>query len=84
MKAVPASEGQAALQLHVKLDGRTLEDMVEEVARAAWQASGQTGPVLPEVHEAVRDALRHYVVAMDICGLASVCQESEEYDPWQA
>lgn len=84
MKAVPALEGQASLQLHVKLDGRSLEDMVEEVAQAAWQASGQTGPMLPPVREAVREALRQYVVAMDVCGLSSVCQESEEYDPWQA
>lgn len=84
MKAVPAAEDQASLQLHVKLDGRSLEDMVEEVTLAAWRASGRTGSAGPEVQEAVRKTLRRYVVAMDVCGLASICQESEEYDPWQA
>ncbi len=84
MKAVPTVEGQASLQLHVKLVGRSLENMVDEVALAAWLALGRTGSVGPEVREAVREVLRRYVVAMDVCGLASVCQESEEYDPWQA
>lgn len=84
MKAVPAVEGDVRnLQLHVWLNGRSLDDMVDDVARGAWAASGRSGAVAPEVRQAVRDALRRYVVGMDVCGLSSLCQESEEYDPWE-
>lgn len=62
---------------------------VEEVGQLLWATQGIT-----DASEGLRSApsagalyplesvLRRYVVAYDICGLARICQEASEIDPW--
>lgn len=72
-------------QLHVKVDERGLEGLLEDVARemaAAVRDDGYARIPLPAVKRALRQSLSSRIVAFDLCGLSSVCWETEEFDPW--
>ncbi len=74
-------------QYHLKLGDMDLQEFVAEVALAASRtlrkAGGEVDPlVVSLLRESIRESLRKVVVGRDVCGLASVCRYSEEYDPW--
>ncbi len=80
-------EQQAELfRLHLKLAPSQLNDFIAELTDAALMAAGVTTPpaeMCEEAQEAVREVLRKYVTAYDICGLPTYCHEAVEIDPWE-
>lgn len=81
---MPQTRSPQTFQLHLELRGLDLSRFVEKVARGALSV------LPPELQEryleqarlAVEEILRQHVVAFDTCGLSSLCQDSEPYDPW--
>lgn len=71
-------------QLHVDLSGLTLPELVDIVAEQALLPLPEADRrrYLPQVRENVERVLRKHIVAYDVCGMASVCQSSEPFDPW--
>ncbi|MCS6860152.1 MAG: hypothetical protein NZT92_07525, partial [Abditibacteriales bacterium] len=78
-------EQQADLmRLHLKLVPSQLNDLVAELTDAALLAAGITAPspaMCEEARSAVREVLKKYVTAYDICGLPTYCHEAVEVDP---
>ncbi len=77
-------------RIQVQLTGKRLDDVVSEMASEATVAVAQVvklGAAQKQVQEAVHQSLRkvlgRYVHAYDVCGLAAVCQEGAEIDPWE-
>ena len=59
--------------------------MVNDLSRQVLHELRKAGyPEIPHplVVRALRAGLRRYIVGMDLCGLASICRESQEFDPW--
>jgi len=82
-----ALEQISMYKLHVNLEEQTLDDMLEEIARAVWEALIEQ----PQLHErssfeliknALKAELRQYIIAIDNCGLNPICREGKEFDPW--
>jgi hypothetical protein len=79
-------------RVQIQLKGQSLEDVVLEMSKAAEQAlleleGFRTKPTDLRVEaaaKALHAILEKYVHAYDTCGLASVCQEGTEVDPWTA
>jgi hypothetical protein len=76
-------------RIQVQLTGKRLDDVVDEMAREAARAISQVPKESHEyeacyfaVRQSIRKVLEKYVHAYDVCGLATVCHESEEIDPW--
>jgi hypothetical protein len=74
-------------RLHIKLEDMDLQGMVDELTTKAWKViySGEPDHSLANYHnlrEALESVLRRHVVAFDLCGLAAVCHEATEIDPW--
>ncbi len=76
-------------RIQVQLTDKRLDDVVTEMASAATAAVAgvvKLGAAQKQVEQAVRQSLRkvlgQYVHAYNVCGLAVVCQEANEIDPW--
>lgn len=77
-------------RVQIQLDAKSLEDLVVEMAEAADQALLELEGVrnvskdarVESAREALHAVLNKYVHAYDTCGLASVCTEGSEIDPW--
>lgn len=72
-------------QLHVKVGARGLDGLVEDVAREIAEGvrgDGYPKIPLPAMKRAVRKSLSRRITAFDLCGLSSVCWDSQEFDPW--
>ena len=72
-------------RVQIQLTDKKLDDVVQEMADAAVRSLvGKSGD--PEkikiVHEAIRQVMEKYVHAYDSCGLAAICHEATEIDPW--
>lgn len=72
-------------RVQIQLTNKKLDDVVQEMADAAVRSLvGTSGD--PEktkmVHEAIRQVMEKYVHAYDSCGLAAICHEATEIDPW--
>ena len=72
--------------VHIQLTHKKLDDVVQEMAEAATRSLSNKS-VLPEnrvasAKSAIRAVLEKYVHAYDLCGLATVCHEAQEIDPW--
>jgi len=73
-------------QLHVKVDERGLDGMVEDVAKEvneALHAAGYAGIPLPAIKQALEASLSRRIVAFDVCGLSRLCWEAVEENPWK-
>ena len=75
-------------RLHIKLEDMDLQDMIDELTAEAWRAAffGEPDPASAkyrELRRALEGVLRRHVVAFDICGLAAICREATEVDPWE-
>ena len=76
-------------QYHLKLDDPDLLVFVRHLTNRTWRgiapqlpAEGRSAETYLAMRTASEEELREHVVGMDLCGLAGVCLESEEYDPW--
>ncbi len=76
-------------RVQIQLTNRKLDDVVEEMAAAAAQSLRSAGAPASDpaktrglVKAAIRGVLEKYVHAYDTCGLAAVCHEGTEIDPW--
>lgn len=74
-------------RLHLKLEDMDLQDMVDELTTTVWKVmyNGEPNRSLANyqnLREALESVLRQHVVAFDICGLAAVCREATEINPW--
>ena len=76
-------------QYHLKLDDPDLLVFVRHVTNRAWRgiapqlpAEARSAETYLTKRRAIEEELREHVVGMDLCGLSTVCVESEEYDPW--
>jgi|SaaInl4_135m_RNA_FD_contig_31_2038105_length_666_multi_19_in_0_out_0_1 hypothetical protein len=76
-------------QYHLKLDDPDLLVFVRHMANRVWRgiapqlpAEARSAGTYLTMRRAIEEELREHVVGMDLCGLAAVCAESEEYDPW--
>lgn len=76
-------------QYHLKLDDPDLLAFVRHVTNRVWKGLAPRLPVdarsagaYVAMRKVIEEELREHVVGMDLCGLAGVCSESEEYDPW--
>jgi hypothetical protein len=83
-----ASSRLRTQRLHIKLEDMNLQDLVDELTTATWKAIYRGEPDhsfanYQNLREALESVLRRHVVAFDICGLATVCQEATEINPWQ-
>ncbi len=75
-------------RLHIKLQDMDLQDLVDELATATWKALYRGEPDhsfanYQNLREALESVLRRRIVAFDICGLATICQEATEIDAWK-
>ncbi|HEY8424976.1 MAG TPA: hypothetical protein VIK73_03050 [Limnochordales bacterium] len=72
-------------QLHVELSGLTLPELVDVVAEQALLPlpEPERRRYMAQVRANVERVLRKHIVALDMCGLADVCQSSQPYDPWE-
>ena len=75
-------------RLHLKLEDMDLQGMVDELTTTAWKMiyNGEPDHALANyqnLREALESVLRQHVVAFDICGLAAVCREATEINPWE-
>lgn len=75
-------------RIQIQLTNKKLDDVVQEMAEAATR-SLQSRSIPPAEHtvavkKAIRAVLEKYVHAYDLCGLATVCQEAQEVDAWDA
>ncbi len=73
-------------RLHLRLTADELPWLVREVSRRALlgylgrePSDAEIAAALPEVEK----LLRQVITAYDLCGLTTLCWESEEYDPWE-
>jgi hypothetical protein len=82
-----ALEQFSVYKLHVNLEGQTLDDMLEETARSVWEALIEQ----PQHHErssfeliknALKAALRQYIIGIDNCGTNPACRGGRKFDPW--
>lgn len=76
-------------RLHLKLENMNLQDMVDELTTTTWKViySGEPDHALANyqrLRQALESVLRRHVVAFDICGLATICHEATEIDPWDS
>ena len=77
-------------RVQIQLNGQSLEDVVLEMAKACERAvlelegfrTTPTDARVQAMHKAIHATLEKYVHAYDTCGLASLCQEGAEIDPW--
>jgi hypothetical protein len=74
-------------RLHLKLEDMDLQGLVDELTTATWKALYHGEPDhsfanYQNLREALEAVLRRHVVAFDLCGLATICQEATEIDPW--
>lgn len=76
-------------QMHINLPKLGLEDIVDDLAHAAYltmikhvdmAGTGDEAYIL--IRDAIRSALRKYVVAFDKCGTSPLCWKAKEFDPW--
>lgn len=76
----------SAFQLHVDLQGLSLPELVDRVARAALAAlpPEMQRSYLEPARAEVEKVLRQHIVAFDTCGLSAICGDSEPFDPWPA
>ena len=74
--------------LHVKIENQTLDEMLEEIAQLVWEALIEQ----PQPHQrssfelmknALKAALRQYIVGISGCGLNPICQQGKEFNPWK-
>lgn len=74
-------------RVHIQLTEKKLDDVVDEMAMAAARSLehelsvDHTFLVRP-IKRSIRMVLENYVHAYDTCGLATICQEAGEVDPW--
>jgi hypothetical protein len=73
--------------LHIKLEDMDLQGMVDELTTTVWKEiyNGEPDHALANyqnLRQALESVSRRHVVAFDICGLAAVCHEATEIDPW--
>ncbi len=74
------------MRLHLKLVPSKLNDFVAELTETALDAAGiseLTEEMKEQAEDAVREVLKKYVTAYDICGLPTYCHEAMEIDPWE-
>ena len=76
-------------RIQIQLTGKRLDDVVDEMAREAARAvlrapkeDAKKDGYYSTVRTAIRGVLEKYVHAYDMCGLATICHEAEEVDPW--
>lgn len=76
-------------QIHIKLPKLGLEDIVDDLAHAAYltmvkhlDMTGTGDEDFIRVRDAIRSVLRKYVTAFDRCGMNSLCWKVEEFNPW--
>ena len=74
---------------HLKLDSDDLAAFSGHVTARVWRQvidhiprGDKSSELYLAVRGAVEQELREHVVGMGLCGLAAVCTESAEYDPW--
>lgn len=73
--------------LHVKFDVRP-EEFLSHLADAAYRVAikrGFKGSFLDfelELYKSLREVIKKDMVVADLCGLFTVCQESDRYEPW--
>ncbi|MCI0695087.1 hypothetical protein L0337_24135 [candidate division KSB1 bacterium] len=73
-------------RLHIKLEDMDLQGLVDELTTATWKAIYRGEPDhsfanYQNLREALESVLSRHIVAFDLCGLATVCQEATEIDP---
>jgi hypothetical protein len=79
-------------RVQIHLEHQSLEELVTQMAEAVDQALLELDGVrgtskdlrVESARKAIRRILEMHVHAYDTCGLASVCQEGTEVDPWDA
>jgi len=70
--------------------GVTLDQMLGELAEAAWQTAKpavnakNADKLRGDLTRALRDVIRRDMIWSDICGLAVVCTDSTASEPWTA
>jgi uncharacterized protein YfaT (DUF1175 family) len=74
-------------QLHLELGELSLEGMVDALTDTALETAGPNlawdrAECRPLVRAALRQALKRWVVAFDVCGLSTFCQDASRFDPW--
>lgn len=78
-------------QFHIKLPMLGLEDIVNDLAHAAYLTmlkhlhlditkTGDEDYIL--IRDAIEATLRKYVIAFDKCGTNPLCWQVKEFDPW--
>lgn len=84
-----AGRSEPVKRYHLKLESEDLLEFAGHMASHVWKevvdhipASDKTPELYLAVRAAVERELREHVVGMDLCGLAALCRESAEYDPW--
>lgn len=70
-------------------DGRSLEDVKEEAARAVWHVltshsefAELTTNQYDDLRRVLHDVIRAYVHAYDVCGQQAICDEGVEPSEW--
>lgn len=83
---MPTVRAPDVKQLHVDLGGLTLPELVEIVVEQALLPLPEADRrrYLPQARQNVERVLRRHIVAYDMCGMSTVCQSSEPFDPWPA
>ena len=73
-------------RIQIQLTDKKLDDVVREMAETAvhdLESLSQRNVNRAEVvRSSIRTVLEKYVHAYDTCGLATVCHEATEIDPW--
>lgn len=68
-------------RIQIQLEDKRLDDVVGEMAQAV--VGSTDGMRIQAARIAIRSVMEKYVHAYDTCGLASVCKEGSEIDPWE-
>ena len=74
-------------RIQIQLTDKKLDDVVREMAETAihdLESLSQRNVNRAEViRSSIRGVLEKYVHAYDTCGLAAICHEAAEIDPWE-
>jgi len=75
-------------RIQIQLTNKKLDDVVQEMAEAITRRLQSQNVTESDRTQAckssIREVLEKYVHAYDICGLAAICHEATEVDPWEA
>ncbi|MBI4024356.1 MAG: hypothetical protein HY360_05205 [Verrucomicrobia bacterium] len=73
-------------RIQIQLTNKKLDDVVQEMAEACAHRlekdTSRGADRVAVIRGTIREVLEKYVHAYDLCGLATVCQEAQEVDPW--